>query len=376
MKVAHVTDSLGFGGVETWLLNLASFSSGKELSNMVGVIILTGVHDGPLKRDFEKFGVKIIRIPFQKGRLLQFAREFRKVIRDEQVDIVHNHQDWVSGLHWLLTFRLKVVRVSHLHNPKMMIDYYISHWRRIDRRGYYLLGTLFQCLMSDAIYSTSQRVLREYGWLKRMNPFIPVKAMYCGIPRKTSPTNGNALFSCNAPFVLFVGRLSMTLGGAFGNQKNPHFAFSVMNEVFKRDDSVQFVVCGETDAEASRSCMELISPSFEDRVHILGPRRDVRMMMRHAKCLILPSIQEGLGLVAVEAQFEGCPVFCSLAVPDEAKVSDNGFVQLPLIEQHWVEGISETVDQKNVVVQCWQNCHMDLETSSQELLRAYQNWIA
>ena len=92
MKVAHVTDSLGFGGVETWLLNLASFSSSKELSNMVGVIILTGVHDGPLKRDFEKLGVKIVRIPFQKGRLLQFAREFRKVIRDEQVDIIHDHQ--------------------------------------------------------------------------------------------------------------------------------------------------------------------------------------------------------------------------------------------------------------------------------------------
>ena len=376
MKVAHVTDSLGFGGVETWLLNLVSLSSRKDLGNMVGVIILTGVSDGPLKPDFEKFGVKIVRIPFQKGRLLQFAREFRKVIRDEQVDIVHDHQDWVSGLHWLLTFRLNVVRVSHLHNPKMMIDYYLSNWRRIDRLSFYFVGTLFQCLMSDAIFSTSNRVLREYGWLKRLNPFIPVKAMYCGIPRKMSPSDWSAPFSCKAPFVLFVGRLSMTMGGALGNQKNPHFAFAVMNEVFKKDDSIQFVVCGETDEEASRSCMELISPSFEDRVHILGPRRDVRMMMRHAKCLILPSLQEGLGLVAVEAQFEGCPVFGSLAVPDEAKVSENGFVQLPLIEQFWVEEISEAVGQKNVLVHCWQNCHLDLETSSQELLRAYQNLVA
>lgn len=376
MRVAHITDSLGFGGVETWLLNLASFSSDKEFKNIVGLIVLTGTDEGPLKPDFEKFGVKIVRIPFQKGKLFQFAREFRRLICDEQIDIVHSHQDWVSGLHWIFTFRLKVVRVSHLHNPKMSIDYYIYNSRRIDRLGYYLIGTLFQCMVSNAIFSTSKRVLREYGWLKRMNPFIPVKAMYCGIPREVSAGVWDAPISCNTPFVLFVGRLSMPMGGTFGNQKNPHFAFAVMNKVFKNDDSIQFVVCGETDAEASRSCMDLISPYFKDRVHILGPRRDVRMIMRNAKCLILPSLQEGLGLVAVEAQFEGCRVFCSSAVPGEAKVSENGFVQLPLIEQQWVDGISETVVQKEVLVECWQNCHMDLETSSQELLRAYQHLVA
>ena len=46
----------------------------------------------------------------------------------------------------------------------------------------------------------------------RMNPFIPVKATRI---QERCRTSWNAPFLCNAPFVLFVGRLSMTMGGAW-----------------------------------------------------------------------------------------------------------------------------------------------------------------
>ena len=45
--------------------------------------------------------------------------------------------------------------------------------------------------------------------------------------------------------------------------------------------------------------------------------------------LLFPSNYEGLGMVAIEAQCSGLPVFASDKVPDEARLSDL-FIKIPL----------------------------------------------
>ena len=70
-----------------------------------------------------------------------------------------------------------------------------------------------------------------------------------------------------------------------------------------------------------------------------GLRSDIPRVLQAMDVFILPSIWEGLGIVAVEAQAAGLPTLCSDKVPIEAHVSD-GCYDLPLNDvDRWVDSI-------------------------------------
>lgn len=58
-----------------------------------------------------------------------------------------------------------------------------------------------------------------------------------------------------------------------------------------------------------------------DKVHFLGVREDIPELMIMMDGFVFPSIHEGLGIVAVEAQAAGLPCLISEGVPDEAIVT-------------------------------------------------------
>lgn len=66
-----------------------------------------------------------------------------------------------------------------------------------------------------------------------------------------------------------------------------------------------------------------------DSVELLGVRENVNQFMMAADCLLFPSIFEGLGIVAVEAQTSGMLTIVSNNIPVEANISSL-FHQLPL----------------------------------------------
>jgi len=61
-------------------------------------------------------------------------------------------------------------------------------------------------------------------------------------------------------------------------------------------------------------------------VHALGHRTDVPDLMRRSDALVLPSIEEGFGLVCVEALASGCIPLVSDACTDVCRDGENAFV--------------------------------------------------
>ena len=71
-----------------------------------------------------------------------------------------------------------------------------------------------------------------------------------------------------------------------------------------------------------------------------GVRSDVPSLLSAMDAFIFPSLYEGLGIVAVEAQTSGLPTYCSSEIPEDAKISDL-FEKIPLKEStsYWAERI-------------------------------------
>lgn len=84
------------------------------------------------------------------------------------------------------------------------------------------------------------------------------------------------------------------------------------------------LVAGELSTEYQKRFAEQLShPS----VLLLGHRNDVPELMRNADILLMPSIEEGFGLVCVEAIGSGCVPLVSKACTDECRHLHNSLVQ-------------------------------------------------
>jgi glycosyltransferase involved in cell wall biosynthesis len=95
----------------------------------------------------------------------------------------------------------------------------------------------------------------------------------------------------------FIGRL-VPFKGTFSLIK----AFDILKE--KKKDAELFIA-GEGQE------MLPLSRIAQDSVHFLGPIRDVKTFYDSLDLLVVPSVREPLGLVALEAQARGVPVIAS-----------------------------------------------------------------
>ena len=85
---------------------------------------------------------------------------------------------------------------------------------------------------------------------------------------------------------------------------------------------------------------------LEDSVVLYGRRGDVANIMQAMDMFLLPSLYEGLSIVAIEAQAAGLPIVASDSISPEHKVS-NLVRFLPLDDgaEKWAEYILEYMDE-------------------------------
>lgn len=105
-------------------------------------------------------------------------------------------------------------------------------------------------------------------------------------------------------------------------RKGVHFALEAWLQSPARRNGT-FLIAGEfLPAYAEKLAPMLADPS----VRVLGHRNDVPDLMRKSDILILPSIEEGFGLVCAEAMGSGCVPVVSEACTDLCKHMDNALV--------------------------------------------------
>jgi glycosyltransferase involved in cell wall biosynthesis len=116
--------------------------------------------------------------------------------------------------------------------------------------------------------------------------------------------------------------LTMLFVGVAAVRKGLHFAL----EAWLRSPASQtgkFLVAGDVlPAYADRLAEQLAHPS----VTVLGHRDDIPELMRTSDVLVLPSIEEGFGLVCTEAIGSGCVPLVSDACTDVCRHLENALV--------------------------------------------------
>jgi glycosyltransferase EpsF len=323
LRILHIVDTLGMGGAEAWLMELLKVWSRSGAVQMD--ILLTSGNAGIFDDEAQQLGAKLHYMKYSQPTIAAFARGFRHILRGGRYDAIHSHQDYTSGWHFLIGCGLLPrVRVTHVHNAwlHMEVDYAVGLRRKLVA----VAGKDLVKIIATHVCGTSREALNKYGFTARQHLGPEVSVVHCGIA--VNEFNANAehdrqavrqefQWTPDAKIVLFVGRLDHAVEFDHPkNQKNSWLAVNVVRSGLEREPNLRLLMVGEGDAR--RDIERHISQwGLADKLQLTGVRRDVGRLMRAADILLFPSRQEGLGMVAVEAQAAGLPVLASDVVPRE-----------------------------------------------------------
>jgi glycosyltransferase EpsF len=94
--------------------------------------------------------------------------------------------------------------------------------------------------------------------------------------------------------------------GRFSESKNHIFMLKVFKEVLKSDSKFMLVLVGDGPLQDSIE-LEAKSLGIYEKIRFLGVRKDIPRIIRMFDVFLFPSLFEGFGIVALEAQCAGIP---------------------------------------------------------------------
>ena len=146
------------------------------------------------------------------------------------------------------------------------------------------------------------------------------------------------------PKALVVGTIGWLLA-----IKGPADLLEAMGDVWARYPDVQLVFAGKGDLEESLRARALEMGAAEKTL-FLGWRDDIPEIIQVLDVLALPSRNEGMGRVLVEAMAAGKPIVASNVggIPDLVKHGQNGFLVEPGNTQEWSHGIEKLLGSREM----------------------------
>ena len=324
IRVAHVMGKMNGGGVESVVMNFFRAIDRSEFS----FDLLVDLDSTHVPEDEIRFlGGRVIYVPpYQELR--SYRRSLREVFRDGDYDIVHSHINALSVIPLEVAKECGVgVRVAHSHSALGRGEPMKNMLKRILRLGANIYPThRLACSEHSGRCLFGRRA--EFQVLHNALPIESFK--FDEVARKS--IRGELGIADEALVIGHVGRMCRT--------KNQLFLLDMLNEARSHRKELSLVLVGDGPNEEMIR-QRIHDLALEDCVYLLGQRTDVGRIYSSFDLFTLPSLYEGLGMVAIEAQINGLPCIVSDQVPQEALIAPN-CVTHPLSSVHsWADTIVE-----------------------------------
>jgi glycosyltransferase involved in cell wall biosynthesis len=380
-RILHIIHGFGPGGVETWLLATVKYLQAHPELNVRFDFLLTGGKPGLFDQEVRDSGSKLFYVRYSLKSIPRFRRQFRLILKENKYAAIHNHEDFISGWHFMLGGKyLPAIRISHVHNSYKFVQKYV---RGPLRWISFTVGRKLMAHWTTKITGTSEAVMNSYGYDRSAFKKKRTYPAYCGIDTSKFVFDIAAKDKiCNelgwdpdSKIALFVGRIGLQDPSDTENEKNPQTAFAIAKELVAHSHW-NFLFVGYKGEMGERLEQEIKSLSLDNRIKFLGIRRDVPQIMSASDVFIFPSLWEGLGMVAVEAQCSGLKVIMSDTIPSEAIVCPQ-LVEVKSLNEKaavWVKAVLDStlsVEREYYAIQI-NKSHFSIENSVNRLLSLYE----
>ena len=327
MKVLHVLRHFNHGGIECWLERLMmawprdsrpEFHFALEESNF-----------GVLAPRMQALGARLHHCPPPR-QAAKAASSLLSVLADHgPFRAIHCHNHHASAFNLAVAAQLGIpIRASHSH-----ADFRSAPGSKSGlRRCYAATARLALRALANVRLAVSKGAAADLF----VGGAPDVELLPCGIDFQPF-FDPSAHRDASRFTLIHVGRLVP--------EKNHSFLLKVVRELARHEPGTQLWLVGDGPLRSSLVA-ESASLGITDRVHFWGARNDIADLLASADVFVFPSISEGLGLAAIEAQAAGLPVVLAQHLPEELDVFPSHCFRLALdlpIEQ-WVNSILNSRD--------------------------------
>ncbi len=314
MRILHLITWLQPGGIEKWLLSMLEQI---PRSRYAMDFCCKGPHTGNLTPSALAQGAQVYHCPLGPDHI-RYIRGLRRILREGQYNIIHNHLEAYSGLPvWIV--RGKIPVISSYHNTHFAAQTWTRTSGIRELRSLYSQHSICYALKhSDYVTGCSGGVLTS------LNPQYAEKdnyrVLYYGVSIPDLPTKTKkALFReqfgwpADTPIILHVGR--------FHEQKNHPGLLDIFERVRAVIPETKLLLVGDGPLRPTIEAA-IARRLLQDHVRLLGLRDDVPDLMTQCDLFLFPSFYEGFGLVALEANAAALPVVGSKVPGLEEAVVD------------------------------------------------------
>lgn len=309
MKILHILGQLDIGGIECWLNDLIE-KSNEIHPEIQYTIIVDKEHFGNLEQKFLDLNVKVRHITPNTRSTIGYLRDIYNITKNENFDVIHSHVSFTSGIINAIAYVNGIkIRISHIHSNRLLQIKKFSLLKKIKTYFLLLLIELFSTI-KIAVSSNAKKTFIK----KKNSIIIPCGKNFSKIKDNKEIDSDLKSWSKNHKLLISVGRLEKV--------KNHIFLLNLMQYI---DNDFKLLIIG--DGSEKEFLNQFIKKNnLDKRVKLLGISNDcLNIMMNIGDIFVFPSLHEGLGMSAIEAQACGLPVICSTNVPQEIKLTNNVF---------------------------------------------------
>ena len=325
------------GGISAYMMN---YYRHIDKTKIQIDFIVHGFEKGVFDDEIHAMGGTIYNVPIKSKDYFGNIKALRTIFNTGKYKIVHSHMDAMS----LIVLREAkkcgiLIRIAHSHNTEHLTNNKLKYFlNEIARKNIYRYAT-HMCACSEL----AGKWLFGEAMIKSGKVKIIKNAIELEKYRFDTETRNKLRRELDLEDKFVVGHV-----GRFDYQKNHMFLLEIFSELVKQKPNAKLVLVGDGHLR-NKIEAKIQAAGLSDRVLLLGQRSDVSELLNVFDVFVLPSLFEGLPVVAIEAQANGLKCCLSNKITREASVTDKiKFLDIEGIKQ-WVEELSKKNDSNRTI---------------------------
>lgn len=308
IRVCQVLHGIVGGGSEQVVLNYCS-----RMHDIHFDLLFQYEPNPQILERFNEAGINCIQIPDKVHHPLKHLWTMFRIFRKGDYNVVHSHLDWFMNSYVCFLAMLAGIkkRIAHHHqayhptNPLLILlcalmripcKLFATHW--------------LACGEAAAINGWGKRAFEKSKVTILPNAIDPERFMY----------NETARNEIRKKYGIAEDDFVIGHVGRFYPEKNHEFLIDVFSEVHKQDSNAKLLLLG--DGPLREHIMHKVdSLELTNSVIFAGLQKNPELYYSAMDVFCLPSIREALGIVLLEAQYNGLPCIVSENVPKEVDIS-------------------------------------------------------
>ena len=322
-NMLQLHDCSGFYGAEAVILNLSTAMKGTAYNPIVGCIMDGGQSSPDLGIAAEQSGLDVEYLPMSMKADPLIIHRIARLVKRRAVRMIHAHgyKSNMIGLIAASISRVPVVATNHLFPPMPLDNRRLQYYSRIDA-GFTMKHLDRIIAVSDDIRQKLIGRGLEPSRISVIKNGIDIEAF--------GPRDGFRSKELRKSLNIDDGRFVIGTLGRLTTQKGHGFLLEATQRIVAKGLPVTLLIAGDGFLR-SRLEEQARDLGIAGQVRFLGYRKDAGDLLRIMDLFVLPSIDEGLPMVMLEAMAARTPVLVTSVgdIPRVIKDNENGVLVRP-----------------------------------------------